>query len=107
MNTNVKKQHRGNISRVVSLAALLVGIALVGTACKQGEEGDRCNPVAAANGEDECNSGLSCQMPSTCVENYCCPADPTKSTNPYCNGMLCPPAMDAGMSTMDAGAGTD
>jgi len=77
------------------LAAVAVGFFTLGVACNDGREGDRCNPVAAANGEDECGGGLTCQTPSTCVESYCCPADPTKSTNPYCNGQSCP-VPDAG-----------
>lgn len=88
-----------NLSWWIGVALLaLVGVFFIfmGMACNEGREGDRCNPVSAANGEDECGSGLSCQMPSTCVENYCCPKDPSTSTNGYCNGMLCPAPADAG-----------
>ncbi len=56
-------------------------------ACDGGREGDRCNPNLSHVG---CNDGLSCVMPSTCVESYCCPSDLTKSTSAYCNGSLCP-----------------
>src|SRR5579872_154111 len=90
MNTNVNSKTRRTSSRIMSLAALVVGMVLLGAGCHEGAEGDRCNPVAAANGEDECNSGLSCQTPFTCVESYCCPADLATSTNPFCNGMMCP-----------------
>jgi hypothetical protein len=82
-----------NISKfaasVVSLAAVLV---LVNSGCDGGREGERCNPALSHN---DCDNGLTCQQPSTCAENYCCPADPTKSTSPYCNGAACP-AADAG-----------
>jgi hypothetical protein len=62
--------------------ALVLGVALGLSACHQGEEGDRCNPLLAA-GENECGSGLSCSQPAMCPEAYCCPSD-GKSQNPYC-----------------------
>jgi hypothetical protein len=86
-------------------AAALVSIALALVAfsggCDTGNEGDRCNPYQS---HDECGDGLVCSGPGTshplpgnCVENYCCPSDPTKSSIPYCNGTddTCP-APDAG-----------
>ncbi len=48
--------------------------------CDQGQEGDRCNPSLS---HDECNTGLSCQQPPSCPENYCCPITGT-STDPNC-----------------------
>ena len=101
MKNERKSKTRSIGVRVVSLCALLVGVALVSVACHEGAEGDRCNPAAAANGEDECNSGLTCQQPFTCAENYCCPADLSSSTNPFCNGMMCPAPPP---STNDGGA---
>ncbi len=77
----------------VLLALLSLGLFAIG--CHEGAEGDRCNP-ALPPAQDECNSGLTCQVPSTCVEAYCCPAPTSSSSNGYCNGMLCPPAPDAG-----------
>lgn len=82
--------------RGVLLAILAGTFALLGTSCHEGREGDRCNPIQAANLEDECNDGLTCQTPSTCVESYCCPKDPSTSSNPFCNGMMCPAPADAG-----------
>ena len=81
---------------------VLMAIALASTGgCDQGGEGDRCNPFLS---HDECGDGLVCSgpstnypLPGTCVENYCCPTNPTKSSIPYCNGTdtTCP-SPDAG-----------
>ena len=96
-----------NVSRIFSplwalLAVLTAGLLVVG--CHQGAEGDRCNPDLPAN-ESDCNSGLTCQMPSTCAENYCCPTPASSSTNGYCNGMLCPQPDGSTSSTpTDGGA---
>jgi hypothetical protein len=71
------------ISIRITLALMMsVAFALCLSACHQGEEGDRCNPLLAA-GENECGSGLSCGQPAMCPEAYCCPSD-GKSSNPYC-----------------------
>ena len=82
--------------------AVIAALSLASVGCDGGHEGDRCNPSLS---HDECNDGLSCQTPSTCVENYCCPSNASSSTNPYCNGTLCPasPAPDGGTSDLDAG----
>jgi hypothetical protein len=91
--------------RIALLAAFVATSLAFGAACNEGREGDRCNPIAAANLEDECGSGLTCQTLSACMESYCCPQDPTKSSNGYCNGALwCaqPAPPDAGTE-----AGTD
>jgi len=72
----------------------LVILALFGAGCHQGSEGDRCNPDLIPS-QDECNSGLTCQVPSTCVEAYCCPMDLSSSSNGFCNGKSCP-VPDAG-----------
>jgi hypothetical protein len=90
------------VNRISVLIAFACAIALFGSACDGGNEGDRCNPDLSHN---DCSAGLTCQTPSTCVENYCCPADPSTSTNNYCNGKNCPPATDAETSVGDdAGA---
>jgi hypothetical protein len=81
------------VSLVAGIALALVG--LVGAGCDGGREGDRCNPDLS---HDDCNDGLTCVQPATCVENHCCPADPRTSSDPYCNGSACP-AADAGATT--------
>jgi hypothetical protein len=58
---------------VASLAAL--------AGCEQGAEGDRCNPDLV--GSDECNGGLTCVTPTSCVISVCCPASPPY-TDPQC-----------------------
>jgi len=88
-------------ARAASFVALAGMIVALGNGCDGGREGERCNPALSHN---DCDNGLTCQQPSTCAENYCCPADPTTSTNPYCNGAACP-AVDAG--PVDAGGGDD
>ena len=75
-------------------AALLVSsmaLALAAPGCNEGGEGNRCNPLLS---HDECGGsnlvcsgpGTSHPLPGSCVENYCCPPDPTTSSNPECNG---------------------
>jgi hypothetical protein len=52
---------------------------------------------------------LSCQQIGSCGESYCCPADPSKSSNPYCNGAGfdgCP-AVDAATGDDGGDAATD
>ena len=93
------------VNRIVVLVAFLCGVASLG-ACDGGNEGDRCNPDLSHN---DCGAGLTCVTPSTCVENYCCPADPSTSSNNYCNGKSCPSA-DADTTAEDAAeddTGTD
>ena len=72
-------------------------IALFFVGCDGAHEGDRCVPPSL-RGSNECGGGLTCQQIGTCGESYCCPADPTKSTNPFCNGsgFASCPAADAG-----------
>jgi hypothetical protein len=95
------------VKRLGAIGLALLGLGLVIVACEQGGEGDRCNPDLSHN---ECNSGLTCQQPLPCVENYCCPVDPSTSTSPYCQGSpsVCP-SEDAGGAPEDAGgdAGSD
>lgn len=62
------------------VCALALGLASIATGCDTGNEGERCNPNLS---HDECGTGLSCQQPKDCPENYCCPTDGT-SSNPYC-----------------------
>ena len=98
MSMRVKNGVRG------ALVAALLGSGLIVVACEQGGEGNRCNPDLS---HDECGSGLTCQQPLPCVENYCCPVDRSTSTNPYCQGApsVCP-SDDAGATADDAGSDT-
>ena len=87
----------------------LLGVLAFGNGCDGGREGERCNPNLSHN---ECDDGLTCIQPSTCVENYCCPANPSASTSPFCNGQGCPapdaaPALDAGADTGANDGATD
>ncbi len=92
-------------SRIVLIAAAIGSFAL-SFGCKEGREGDRCNPYLISTSspvynEDECNTGLTCQTPSapTCPEAYCCPPLASSSSNPNCNGSGCPapvPSPDGG-----------
>ena len=83
---------------LVNVLLLVGSLALFAVGCHEGSEGDRCNPDLIPS-QSECNSGLSCQVPSTCVEAYCCPTNLSSSSNGFCNGTACPPPM----STPDAG----
>jgi hypothetical protein len=65
------------------LSGLAASLVLAALACNQGSEGDRCNPISAANGHDECGSGLQCTTPTDCPESYCCPTN-GQSSNPFC-----------------------
>jgi hypothetical protein len=93
MNRTISVSAKSIGSRIV-LAMAVVATLAVGAGCNGGKEGDRCNPLLFA-GEDECNSGLTCQQSPTCAEAYCCPTPLTSSLNPFCNGSACP-APDAG-----------
>jgi hypothetical protein len=70
-------------SKLGLLGIFAFGLAVTSLGCKQGQEGDRCNPYLSKS-DDECNGGLVCTAATDlCPENYCCPAD-GKSDNPYC-----------------------
>jgi hypothetical protein len=86
---------------------LFASLALFAVGCHQGAEGDRCNPSLIPS-SDECNSGLTCQVPSPCVEAFCCPMDLSSSSNSYCNGTATACSTpDAGTPTPTPDAGTD
>jgi hypothetical protein len=94
MNRSILAADGWGLRAVDALVWALGFAAIIWVAgCDQGKEGDRCNPDLS---HDECNSGLTCQQPATCAENYCCPTPASSSSNPYCNGQGCPPAADAG-----------
>lgn len=86
------------MKRTILLVLAVTGFIALLPACDGGREGDRCNASLSHN---DCNDGLVCITPSTCVETYCCPSDPTKSTSQYCNGSSCPHPAAA---TTDAGS---
>lgn len=111
MSTFTKRHSLGaRLGAALFVATLLAAFS---GGCAQGGEGDRCNPLLS---HDECGgdtlvcSGPSTNypLPGTCVENYCCPKDPTKSSNPECNGTdtQCPAAegADSGPPIADSGA---
>ena len=108
--------------RFIALALAALTLA----ACQQGAQGDRCNPNLIQPGgavpqynEDECNSGLTCQVPPTCAIAVCCPTHPPYS-DPNCECLAnpsaacactVPGALDAGSddatSPADAAGATD
>jgi hypothetical protein len=97
-----------NVTRWGWALALAFGLfAVTGTGCNESQEGDRCNPDLS---HDECNSGLSCQQPVDCPENYCCPVSGT-SSNPNCqtgcNGGQASICAAGGDADCDAGASGD
>jgi len=96
MTSNSQKNRKSSFTRIISCAFAVVLLAGGIGACDGGKEGDRCNPLQTDH--NECGAGLSCQMPSSCVENYCCPTPASKSSDPYCNGSSCTPASDAGVA---------
>ncbi len=74
---------------LMNVLLFLLSLALFAVGCHEGSEGDRCNPSLPPD-QSECNSGLTCTVPSTCVAAYCCPAQASSSSNGHCNGTLCP-----------------
>lgn len=105
MKSSITHRPVSFIARAATVVALAVAVMPLAGGCDGGREGERCNPSLSHN---ECHNGLTCRQPSTCAESYCCPADPTRSTNPYCNGAGCP-AVDAGTvdASTDDGSTTD
>lgn len=97
MKSNDSRFRHSVAARVATLALVAAGLAVLVGGCDGGREGDRCVPTSLRS-SDECGSGLSCQQIGACGESYCCPSDPTKSSNPYCNGsgFAGCPAPDAG-----------
>jgi len=120
MNTSKLRARVSKSARFGSaVGAAVLLVALGWTGCKGGSEGERCNPLLS---HDECGGAdLVCSgpttgypLPGTCVENYCCPKDPSKSTDPHCNGAdspNCPTQssgdQDGGGEAAAADAGTD
>src|SRR5258706_716582 len=110
MNTSMFESRRFLAARLRSaLGAMALLVSIVAVGCKGGSEGDRCNPILS---HDECGgdtlvcSGPSTSnpLPGTCVENYCCPKDPSKSTDPHCNGPDSPNCPVAASGDDDTGA---
>jgi hypothetical protein len=74
-------------------------------ACEQGSEGDRCNPDLVNT--TECNSGLSCVTPSSCVISVCCPSAPPYS-DPQCECFVHPEGCACNAdAAYDTGASAD
>jgi len=96
MTTEPSKSKRSIFARIMAFTIIGIVVASATNGCVGGNEGDRCNP--SQTDHSECTGGLTCQQPSTCAENYCCPTPASGSSNGYCNGTLCPaaPASDAG-----------
>ncbi len=89
------------VIHLLFVVGAIAAIAVLMNGCDGGREGERCIPNLSHN---DCGGGLTCMQPATCVESYCCPEDPTTSTNPFCNGQGCPAALDGGT---DDAAGAD
>jgi hypothetical protein len=92
---------------VSATLALFAAASLL--ACEQGAEGDRCNPDLVNT--SECNSGLSCVTPSSCVVSVCCPSTPPYA-DPQCECFAHPEGcacnVDAAYDTgVSADAGVD
>jgi len=78
-------------AKLLVLCILLTGGALLAFSNGCGaepSEGATCNALVVDN---ECINNTTCQTIGSCTATYCCPADPTTSTDPHCNGSLCPP----------------
>jgi hypothetical protein len=77
-------------------------------ACEQGAQGDRCNPDLVDT--TECNSGLSCVTPSSCVISVCCPSSPPY-TDPQCECFVhpegCACSVDAAYDGMPVASASD
>jgi hypothetical protein len=71
-------------------AALLAG-------CSNQSEGERCSRLAGSTGNDDCESGLTCQLVGSL--ELCCPTDRVSSV-PECIASTNLP--DAGTSVVDA-----
>ena len=99
---------RSILARALPPAIIAAGLAIIVGGCDGGREGDRCVPTSLRS-SDECGSGYTCQSIGGCGESYCCPADPSKSSHPYCNGTgfdKCP-AADASSDDASDAATTD
>jgi hypothetical protein len=102
MQTSVRIYARPRGGRLgLAALVLLAGLVAMPNGCLQGNEGDRCNPDLAT-GESECGSGLSCQQPVDCPENYCCPRSGPASS-PFCM----PGCAGGQASICDAGGDAD
>jgi hypothetical protein len=114
MNSSIGQEHsaRKRSIRNVLWMALAV-LALSGSGCAGGGEGDRCNPFFSHN---DCNDPLVCTsftLPGTmtaCGESYCCPANGL-SSNANCSTPPPGCVVDSGGSGDDGGGdaqtGTD
>ena len=106
------KYSNSNLGRVLALGVVVVvGLLAFGGCETGGKVGDRCNPLVQ---QDECNSGLHCQL-VTCSVAYCCPTSGSSSEPNCANAEGCPDP-DAGEAeggdaeveaAAETGTGTD
>ena len=73
---------------IIACAFVACALVVLSNGCDDAKEGDPCNALIL---HDECTGGTTCQIIGSCTVGHCCPADPSTSTNPFCNGMACPP----------------
>jgi hypothetical protein len=103
----------------LSLAAVP---AIAVSACSGQGEGQLCNPKAGNSGNDDCQSGLTCQpRPATVINGFglCCPPGGQSTTSacavnggPSNDASSAPPTQEAspdapGESAAEVGPGTD
>jgi len=88
---------------------LVAALSAAAVGCEQGAEGNRCNIDLVDT--TECNSGLTCVVPPSCVVAVCCPSAPPY-TDPNCEcfanprGAACMSSCNVD-AAYDAGAGSD
>jgi hypothetical protein len=94
----------------VALVLSAIGVAAVG--CSGQGEGERCDHRAANGGDDDCQSGLTCQNPPGGIVTYpngvCCPPDPAQATTAACSpntGVIdaSPAPPDGAQASVEAG----
>jgi hypothetical protein len=66
------------------LVVPLLAAGLVVAACSDEGEGQPCNRLAGNNGDDDCQSGLTCQDILQVPGPRCCPPNRSQATTPEC-----------------------
>ena len=66
------------------LVAPVLAAGLVVAACSDEGEGQPCDSQAGNNGNDDCQSGLTCQQIENTQGFRCCPPDRSQATTPEC-----------------------
>ena len=78
---------------LITSAFVACALVVLANGCNEpAKEGDPCNALIE---HDECTEG-TCQIIGSCTVGHCCPADPSTSKNPFCNGTSCPPLPEDG-----------